>query len=101
MTSEDDFFIVRRFATLNTRVLLAKQAEISELERRLDKADEPSEKDYDNSTVLNDMNTDRIMLLKELWTALKEYSITPTSFLRTRLLTWPSSKMISSNPIQI
>ncbi|KAH0544937.1 hypothetical protein FGG08_001017 [Glutinoglossum americanum] len=74
MTSEDDFFIIRRFATLNTRVLLAKQAEISELERRLDIADEPSEKDYDNSTVLDDRNIERQILLKELWVALKEYN---------------------------
>jgi hypothetical protein len=53
MTSEDDFFIIRRFATLNTRVLLAKQAEISQLERMLDDIDNPA-LNIDNSTYLDD-----------------------------------------------
>lgn len=73
MTSEDDFFVIRRFATLHTRVLLAKQAEISELEQRLDEMDKPSHKDFDNSTVLLDPNPNRVEVLNELWKALKEY----------------------------
>jgi hypothetical protein len=73
MSSEDDFFLVRRFATLNTRVLLAKQAEISEFERQLDEMDNPA-RGGDNSTFLEDPQVDRKDLIKKLWKELKEYS---------------------------
>jgi hypothetical protein len=73
MASEDDFFIIRRFAALNTRVLLAKQAEISQFEKQLDKMDDPALK-IDNSTFLGDMHPERRTLIERLWKELKEYS---------------------------
>ncbi|KAI9761703.1 MAG: hypothetical protein M1840_001734 [Geoglossum simile] len=73
MSSEDDFFLVRRFATLNTRVLLAKQAEISGYERQLDELDDPAP-DSDNSTFLEDPRPERKDLVKKLWRELKDYN---------------------------
>ena len=76
MASDNDLFLVRRFTTLNTRVLLAKQAEIYNLERMLDGLDKPREGecDIDNSTVWNDQRTGRPQLINTLWALLKEYS---------------------------
>ncbi|KAH0551403.1 hypothetical protein GP486_007381 [Trichoglossum hirsutum] len=73
MASEDDFFIIRRFAALNTRVLLAKQAEISRLEQQLDEMDDPALM-IDNSTFLGDMHPQRRALIERLWKELKEYN---------------------------
>lgn len=77
MASDNDFFVVRRFAAANTRVLLAKQAEIFDLERRLDDLDHPKlgeNPPMDNSTVLNDRRIGRPALLNDLFRVLKEYS---------------------------
>ena len=77
MASDNDFFVVRRFATANTRVLLAKQAEIFELERRLNHLDNPKlgeDPQIDNSTVLGDRREGRPALLNHLFRVLKEYS---------------------------
>ena len=78
MASEDDFFMVRRFATLNTRVILTKEAQIADLERQLEEKDlmkaPPGAAEYDNSTVLEDYTPDRQNLLARLWRELKEYS---------------------------
>ena len=76
MASDNDLFLVRRFSTLNTRVLLAKQAEIFNLERKLDELDKPrlGESNIDNSTVLADQRLGRPQLINSLWALLKEYS---------------------------
>ena len=78
MASEDDFFMLRRFATLNTRVILTKEAQIADLERQLEEKDlmeaPPGGAEYDNSTVLDDYTPDRQNLLARLWQELKEYS---------------------------
>jgi hypothetical protein len=64
MASDEAFFIVRRFSTLNTRVLLAMQDEISMLEEHLNFMDEEySRKDYtedvDNGTFRDEAFADR------------------------------------------
>ena len=88
MSSDNDFFVARRFATLNTRVLLTKQAQIYELNRQLDKLEKPwhdihSAKAYniDNSAVVGDHCSERGRILDRLWKALKDYSTKPS-------LTW-------------
>ena len=80
MASDNDFFIVRRFATLNTRMLLTKQAQIYELNRQLDTLEEhmhsiQSVELYDNSTVVKDAFPERGRILNVLWRELKEYSM--------------------------
>ena len=81
MSSDNDFLVARRFATLNTRVLLTKQAQIYELNRQLDELEKPwhdihSAKAYhiDNSTVVGDHCSERGRILDDLWKALKDYS---------------------------
>ncbi len=71
MASDQAFFIVRRFGTLNTRVLLAMQDEIAELEDRLNFMDEEySRRDYtedvDNGTFRDDAFGDRKRLVQEI-----------------------------------
>ena len=98
MASDNDLFLVRRFATANTRVLLAKQAEIHSLEQMLNELDKPrvGEPAIDNSTVLDDQRLGRPQLINTLWKLLKEYS----AFGIFLIVTTPSdsftSKMILS-----
>lgn len=71
MASDQAFFILRRFSTLNTRVLLAMQDEIVELEDRLNFMDEEySRRDYtepvDNGTFRDDPFNDRRRLVQEV-----------------------------------
>lgn len=71
MASDQAFFILRRFGTLNTRVLLAMQDEIVELEDRLNFMDEEySRRDYtesvDNGTFRDDPFGDRRKLVQEI-----------------------------------
>lgn len=71
MASDQAFFILRRFSTLNTRVLLAMQDEIVELEDRLNFMDEEySRRDYsepvDNGTFRDDPFNDRRKLVQEI-----------------------------------
>ena len=79
MASDNDFFVVRRFATLNTRMLLTKQTQIYKLEQQLNDLEKPwhdihSVKDHDNSTVMNDIY-ERERILENLWKKLKDYSM--------------------------
>jgi hypothetical protein len=77
ISSDDDFFILRRFHTLNTRVALALQDEISDLEDRLKLLDEQySDKDandVNNGTFRDDME-DRSEIIETLRKKLKRYS---------------------------
>lgn len=83
MSSDTDFFVLRRFATLNTRVLLAKQAQIYHLGRILDDLDNPKDGELppiNNDTVLNDQRYGRNEILDELWRLLKEYNEFVTAY---------------------
>ena len=71
MASDNAFFVLRRFGTLNTRVLLAMQDEIVELEDKLNFMDEEySRKDYtynvDNGTFRDDPFNDRRELVTKI-----------------------------------
>ena len=91
MASDEAFFIVRRFGTLNTRVLLAMQDEISMLEEHLNFMDEEySRKDYtddvDNGTFRDEAFADRRdMIQRVLPEKLMRYSTSPRAPARTRI----------------
>jgi hypothetical protein len=71
MASDQAFFILRRFGTLNTRILLAMQDEIVELEDRLNLLDEEASRketpdNVDNGTIRDDPFGDRRRLVTEI-----------------------------------
>lgn len=80
ISSDDDFFILRRFATLNVRVALALQNEIVQLEKDLDELDDkyeapqsPPQSPVHNGRFDGDVE-DREKLLKEIGEKLYKYS---------------------------
>jgi len=71
MASDQAFFILRRFGTLNTRVLLAMQDEIVELEDQLNLLDEEASRkespyNLDNGTFRDDPFGDRRELVTKI-----------------------------------
>lgn len=89
MASDQAFFILRRFGTLNTRVLLAMQDEIVELEEKLNFMDEEySRKDFisnvDNGTFRDEPFADRrelvTKILPEKLARYSKYRNTPKGF---------------------
>lgn len=78
MASSNDFFLVRRFGSLNARVLLFMQNRVAEQEEALcaiDTRAQQSTDDQGNSGSLrNDPQQDRTQALEELVPLLKEYS---------------------------
>lgn len=78
ISSEDDFFILRRFDTLNTRIALALQDEICELEEELSELDIAySRRDCDdlsNGTFRDDDVEERRTLIGEIAKKLFKYS---------------------------
>ncbi|KAH7010319.1 hypothetical protein EDB80DRAFT_714779 [Ilyonectria destructans] len=78
ISSEDDFFILRRFDTLNTRIALALQDEICELEEELSELDIAySRRDCDdlsNGTFRDDDVEERRTLIGEIAKKLFKYN---------------------------
>ncbi|KAI9790794.1 MAG: hypothetical protein M1816_004752 [Peltula sp. TS41687] len=78
VATDSDFFILRRFKVLNTRVLLSMQDNISQLEARLDRLDTEHSRveaaDVDNGTFRNDPVEDRRAILRQLEVDLKAYN---------------------------
>lgn len=83
MASDQAFFILRRFGTLNTRVLLAMQDEIVELEDQLNSLDEEASRketpyNIDNGTIRDDpFGERRELVTKTLPEKLAKYSKHP------------------------
>ena len=77
MSSDDDFFVLRRFGKVGTRVLLSMQDQIVELEEGLQREDEwckTAPKDYaDNGTFRRDRNPQRRKILHDLSYMLERY----------------------------
>jgi hypothetical protein len=67
--------IVRRFDNLHLRVLLEQQAEISELESRLNKCDDEETIQLHLSSCRKDGNKQRRHLIEEIKVKLYEYGI--------------------------
>jgi len=78
VASDNDFFVIRRFGTLNARVILAMQDRISELEEQLDALDEQysvlSCEDLNNGSFRDEPKQDRMDIINQLKPALLEYS---------------------------
>jgi len=76
--SSDDFFIVRRFKSLNTRVIFQLQDDISRLETELETLDVDnsrlSSQDVDNGTLRHDQIERRTQILRDSFSKLKDYS---------------------------
>lgn len=76
LASESDLFIARRFKSLNVRVALRMQDEVSRLEEQLLHVEKESRehKDVDNGTFRQDMVAERSQLLDQISTSLYRYS---------------------------
>ncbi|KAI2464616.1 hypothetical protein F4781DRAFT_436213 [Annulohypoxylon bovei var. microspora] len=78
VASDPDFFVVRRFDTLNARVLSTLQGHLSALEERLNKLDEKysakSAEDVHNGSIRDDQ-PDRAALSMQICDKLKDYSM--------------------------
>jgi hypothetical protein len=77
VASDSDFFILRRFGTLNVRICLALQNRISEMEEQLLGLDKRyssrGAKDIHNGSFRDDQ-PDRQILIWEIYRRLREYS---------------------------
>ncbi|KAF5511444.1 hypothetical protein CGCS363_v002119 [Colletotrichum siamense] len=77
ISSEDDFFLLRRFDELNVRVALAMQDEITQLEEELEDVDKgtmaANAPDFNNSTLRGDIEG-RSTLIKEISQKLRHYN---------------------------
>ncbi|KAH0436420.1 hypothetical protein CcaCcLH18_04440 [Colletotrichum camelliae] len=77
ISSEDDFFLLRRFDELNVRIALAMQDEISQLEEELEDVDKgtmgANAPDFNNGTLRGDLEG-RSTLIKELSQKLRHYN---------------------------
>lgn len=67
--------IIRRFDNLHLRVLLEQQAEVSELENRLNKCDDEETIQLHLSSCRKDGNQHRRYLIEEIKTKLREYGM--------------------------
>ena len=77
MASADDFFPLRRFAAVNTRVILMMQDEIVRLEERLEQLDRDlrnSPADVHNGCFRSDVGTERESILYSLQKHCHRYS---------------------------
>ncbi|KAK0646919.1 hypothetical protein B0T16DRAFT_330001 [Cercophora newfieldiana] len=77
ISSTDEFFIVRRFAALNGRVILNLQNEIVKLEARLRNLDDDNHEDAsprNNGSFEYDEGTEKAELLSEIQVKLYQYS---------------------------
>ena len=78
MASSDDFFVLRRFGQMNTRVLLLMQYRINIKEEELLRIDEGARNGPDGegcaNSLKNDPQEEREMILDELRESLNEYS---------------------------
>jgi len=79
ISSDNDFFILRRFGALNARVILALQDEITVLEQELAALDEvasqESAPDVHNGSFRADSGSRRLKLLRnDIYKKLKNYS---------------------------
>lgn len=78
LSSDDDLFILRRFNTLNVRVILAQQDRLSKLEHELAEVDERNSKrdapDVNNGTIRDDIE-ERKLLLDDIRKEIHRYSL--------------------------
>ncbi|KAI9867436.1 MAG: hypothetical protein M1813_008994 [Trichoglossum hirsutum] len=88
--SDDDFFVVRRFGALNTRVILKWQDDITRLEEELETLEKENSRvggpAVNNGSFRHDAVPRRRQILMECYTKLKEYNdfIASYSTLRSR-----------------
>jgi hypothetical protein len=77
IASDDNFFILRRFGTLNARVFLALQDQLTVLESNLSAIDEDASRDdndYHNGTFREDRFQERVVIIAEIQKKLEQYS---------------------------
>jgi hypothetical protein len=80
VASSDEFFLLRRFGTLNSRVILGLQDEICKLEASLKELDTSYMNDpepINNGSFRQEAKEDRKALLNIIKDKLKEYSPSP------------------------
>jgi hypothetical protein len=74
-SSDDDFIMFRRFATIHVRCLLLAQDKICSLEERLRYLDDTERTQLFLSSREHDENSERHTLLQELKIELREYGV--------------------------
>ena len=78
IASDNDFFVIRRFGTLNARIILALQDQLSQLEESLNALDMKYSHvecpDLNNGSFREDPKADRRKIIGDIKTALLEYS---------------------------
>ena len=73
-SSDDDFFVVRRFQKLGARVILMMQDNIARLEEELNAEDRRArEKGLDCGTFRDEPSGQRVAILSEISLRLREY----------------------------
>lgn len=78
-SSDNDFIMFRRFATVHTRCLLLTQDYLCELKAELDEIDEKERTQLFLSSRKHDNNTERQLVLEKLKKTLREYGQTNQS----------------------
>jgi hypothetical protein len=80
-SSEKAFLIVRQFSTLNARIILSLQDDISLLEEQLDvierslsRYSNDANEDHHNGSIRRDFHVDRKIILEKIYLALEKYS---------------------------
>lgn len=85
-----NFFYVRQFRTLNVRIILAMQDQITELEEQLDRLDndlsQTSAPDIHNGSFRRETSHQRLELIWTIQRRLKEYSMNMTRYFRCRYM---------------
>lgn len=89
LSSDDDFFVLRRFGALNARIALSLQDKVSALEEELTQLDQEytrSDSSPINNGTFREDTEDRAELLDQIAVNLREYSKYLTFFLATTLI---------------
>jgi len=91
IASDDDFFVLRRFSALTSRVLLALQDELVELETQLSflesRLSDQSAPDVHNGSFRQETQSSRLKLVREIDNKLRAYSISHNSMDQLSMLT--------------
>ena len=78
VSSDEDFFVLRRFGTLSARVLLSLQDQLATLEGRLEDIEQPLRQratpDVNNGSFRQDSQAQRKEIISEAQRVLREYS---------------------------
>lgn len=103
LSSDDDFFLLRRFGALNARIALSLQDQVSALEERLRELDQEytrSDSPPINNGTLRDDKEDRAELICQITAKLREYSKFLIILLAATLIFGPDAFLIQQTQLR-